>query len=203
MNLPSVRIPRCYAQGDQQDPVSYQLHGFCDSSQSGYAAVVYLRAKGKAGVQTAFVASKTPLSQLSIPRLELLSALILSRLITTVKVALEPLVALEEVYCWTDSKTVLHWIIGTDKEWKAFVENRVKEIRSLVPPSSWFHCPGAENPADIPSRSMHVSKLNSSLEWFHGPEWLQLSEDRWPSRQTEAKPPAKCVRKSSLQRQQA
>ena len=77
-----VKIPRCYTHGDQQDPVSYQLHGFLDSSLSGYAAVVYLRATSGASIRTAFVALKTrvaPLSQLTIPRLELLSSLILSR----------------------------------------------------------------------------------------------------------------------------
>ena len=171
-----VRIPRCYTPGDQQDTVSYQLHGFCDSSLSGYAAVVYLRAMSGASIQTAFVASKTrvaPLSQLTIPRLELLSALILSRLITTVEEALKPLVAIEKIYCWTDSTTALHWIIGTNKEWKTFVENQVKEIRSCVPPSSWNHCPGTENPADIPSRGTHTSKLSESPVRFRGPEWLQ------------------------------
>ena len=171
-----MRIPRCYTHGDQQDTVSYQLHGFCDSSLSGYAAVVYLRAMSGASIQTAFVASKTrvaPLSQLTIPRLELLSALILSRLITTVEEALKPLVAIEKIYCWTDSTTALHWIIGTNKEWKTFVENRVKEIRSCVPPSSWNHCPGTENPADIPSRGTHTSKLSESPVRFRGPEWLQ------------------------------
>ena len=30
-----VKIPRCYTHGDQQNPVSYQLHGFCDSSLIG------------------------------------------------------------------------------------------------------------------------------------------------------------------------
>ena len=160
-----VKIPRCYTHGDQQDTVSYQLHGFCDSSLSGYAAVVYLRATSGASIQTAFVASKTrvaPLSQLTIPRLELLSALILSRLITTVEEALKPLVAIEKIYCWTDSTTALHWMIGTNKEWKMFVENRVKEIRLCVPPSSWNYCPGTENPADIPSRGTHASKRSES-----------------------------------------
>ena len=65
-----------------------------------------------------------PLSQLTIPRLELLSGLILSRLITTVEEALKPLVAIEKIYCWTDSTTALHWIIGTNKEWKTFVERK-------------------------------------------------------------------------------
>ena len=121
-----VKIPRCYTHGDQQDPVSYQLHGFCDSSLSGYAVVVYLRTTSGASIQTAFVASKTrvaPLSQPTIPRLELLSPLILSRLITTVEEALKPLVAIEKIYSWTDSTTALRWIMGTNKEWKTFVES--------------------------------------------------------------------------------
>ena len=133
-----MKIPRCYTHGNQQDPVSYQLQGFCDSPLSGYTAVVYLRAASDASIQTAFVASKTrvaPLSQLTIPRLKLLSALIFSRLIAAVEEALKPLVEIEKIYYWTDSTTALHWIIGTNKEWKMFVENRVKEIRSCVPPS--------------------------------------------------------------------
>ena len=191
-----VKIPRCYTHGDQQVPVSYQLHGFCDSSLSGYAAVVYLRATSGAIIQTAFVASKTrvaPLSQLTIPRLELQSALNLSRLITTVEEALKPLVAIEKIYCWTDSTTALHWIMGTNKEWKTFLENRVKEVRSCVPPSSWNHCPGTENPADIPSRGTHPSKLSESPVWFRGPEWLQTRENMWPSLRTETEPPAECL----------
>ena len=196
LRIEHVKIPRCYTHEDQQDPVSYQLHGFCDSSLFGYAAVVYLRATSGASIQTAFVASKTrvaPLSQLTIPRLELLSALILSRLITTVEEALKPLVAIEKIYCWTDSTTALHWIIGTNKEWKTFVGNRVKEIRSCVPPSSWNHCPGTENPADIPSRGTHASKLSESPVWFRGLEWLQTREDMWPSHKTETEPPAECL----------
>ena len=198
LRIEHVKIPRCYTHEDQQDPVSYQLHGFCDSSLFGYAAVVYLRATSGASIQTAFVASKTRLAprshdQLMIPRLELLSALILSRLITTVEEALKPLVAIEKIYCWTDSTTALHWIIGTNKEWKTFVENRVKEIRSCVPPSSWNHCPGTENPADIPSRGTHASKLSESPVWFRGLEWLQTREDMWPSHKTETEPPAECL----------
>lgn len=67
-----------------------------------------------------------PLTKQSIPRLELLSALILSRLITTMMKALESLVEIDKVQCWTDSLAALYWIREMDKEWKMFVENRVK-----------------------------------------------------------------------------
>ena len=38
-----IRIPRCYLHKLDMNVLTHQLHGFCDSSQSGYAAVVYLR----------------------------------------------------------------------------------------------------------------------------------------------------------------
>ena len=106
---------------------------------------------------------------------------------------LKPLLTIEKIYCWTDSTTAFHWIIGTNKEWKTFVENRVQEIRSCVPPSSWNHCPGTENSADIPSRGTHASKLSESPVWFRAPEWLQTREDTWPSQKTETEPPAECL----------
>jgi len=64
--------------------------------------------------------------------------------ISSVSVALAPEVDLKESHCYTDSKVALYWIKGTEKEWKPFVENRVTEIRRLVLPTGWSHCPGRE-----------------------------------------------------------
>ena len=91
------------------------------------------------------------------------------------------MVTIDKLGCWNDSLTAIYWIRGTDKECRTFVENRVKEIRSLVAPEMWDHCPGPENPTDIPSRGMNPTKLSESEKWFHGPEWLLLSEKQWPS----------------------
>ena len=66
----------------------------------------------------------------------------------------------------------MFWIKGKDKEWKQFVHNRVREIRQLVPPKHWSHCPGKENPADLPSCGVSPKELETSLHWKHGPEWL-------------------------------
>ena len=61
-----------------------QLHGFSDASEKAYAAVVYMRSCYDNGtVDVKLVTSKSrvaPLSKQSIPRLELLGALILARL---------------------------------------------------------------------------------------------------------------------------
>ena len=121
-----------------------------------------------------------PLAKQTIPRLELLAALILSRLVYSVRVALLPVIKVDEVFCWTDSMTTLHWIKGVGREYKQFVENRVKEIRQNVPPESWSHCPGIENPADLPSRGMKAEALKQSETWWHGPPWLVEGKEKWP-----------------------
>lgn len=53
-----------------------------------------------------------------------------------------------------------------------FVANRVGEIQSLTPPSSWHQCPGHENPADLVSRGVLGDQIVSSKLWMCGPSWL-------------------------------
>ena len=62
------------------------------------------------------------------------------------------------------------------------MQNRVNEIRKLVPKTSWFHCSGKENPADIPSRGMMPLELSVSKLWRSGPEWLkgEVEQDSLP-----------------------
>lgn len=123
-----------------------------------------------------FVAAKTrvaPVGGMTIPRLELLSALMLSKLIDGIHAALETDLQLSDPVCFTDSKVALFWIRGAHHEWKQFVENRVTTIRSLVAPHHWKHCPGKQNPADIPSRGMSISDLADTPLWLRGPDWLR------------------------------
>ena len=68
------------------------MHGFSDASEQTFAAVVYLRAVYPDGtITTRLVAAKTrvaPIKKQSIPRLELLGALILARLANTIVTAM-------------------------------------------------------------------------------------------------------------------
>jgi len=167
-------VPRCYFGLLGKEGNCCSLVGFCDASAGAYAAVVYLRIEGSAGTTVSFVVSKTrvsPISQQSIPRLELLSTLLLAKLINSVSIALEAEIQLQ-THCYSDSKVALFWIKGTTKEWKPWVENRVNEIRKIVPADFWSHCPGTENPADIPSRGIAPAELASSKLWRYGPDWL-------------------------------
>ena len=83
---------------------------------------------------------------------------------------------LDEIRCFTDSKVTLCWIRGTDREWKQFVENRVREICRLVPVESWKHYPGRINPADIPSRGMSPAELSKCEQWLNGPKLNETTE---------------------------
>ena len=156
----TTSIPRCYFklfQAIGQEEGHCSLIGFCDASAGAYAAVVYLRIEESAGTTVNFVVSKTqvaPVNKQSMPRLELLLTLLLAKLISSVSVALDMDIQLQPHHCFSDSKVALFWIKGITKEWKPWVENRVNEVRKIVPAECWKHCPGNENPADIPSRGI-------------------------------------------------
>ena len=166
-----VSIPRSYHQGILDSVCSYSLCGFCDASTTAYAAVIYLVAKTETSTHTQFLASKTrvaPIQTLTIPRLDAVSSVLDSAI---------PDFMIE---CYTDSTVALHWIRGTTKEWKPFVQNRVNEIRQKITPDRWKHCAGVTNPADLPSRGITIAELHVSRLWRFGPDWLglgQISDD--------------------------
>ena len=94
--------------------VNTEVHGFSDASWRAYAAVVYLRmVDTQREVHTSFVTSKTrvaPIKRLTIPRLKLCGAHLLSQLISHVRTCLS--VPLSKAFVWTDSTVVLNWLTG-------------------------------------------------------------------------------------------
>ncbi|XP_026478309.1 uncharacterized protein LOC113384765 [Ctenocephalides felis] len=79
--LEGLSVPRCLF---KQVPVSIQCHGFADASLLAYGACVYLRATYEDGsISCHLICSKSkvaPLKQVTLPRLELLAALLLAKL---------------------------------------------------------------------------------------------------------------------------
>lgn len=190
-----VKVQRCYFAGITGNILDMTIHGFCDASVEAYAAVVYLKIKTTDGVFLRFVMSKTRVSPLkiqTIPRLELLSALILARLVVHVRDSLKGLGTIRTVLCWTDSTVVLSWIHGVHREWKQFVQNRVIEIRQLVPPESWNHCRSEENAADIASRGVSP-ELFPDQSWFCGPDWLKTNQEASKVISCEETLPSECL----------
>ena len=174
-----MRVPRCYFFGVAWRVRSTSLQGFCDASVNAYEAVVYLKIKTVDETYLKFVTSKTrvaPTVEQTIPRLELLSALILGRLISHIRSVLEEFIPISHVKCRSDSEVALYWIRGEEREWKQFVQNRVCEIRRLVPPNAWRHCSSKDNPADIASRGTSPVILAGST-WVSGPDRLKSYEE--------------------------
>ncbi|CAB4028547.1 Hypothetical predicted protein, partial [Paramuricea clavata] len=105
------------------------------------------------------IASKTrlsPLKAISIPRLELMGALIGVRLTKQVSTALE--IPVKDSTSWVDSMNVLHWIHGRSRDYKPFVAHRVGEIHDESCPDQWKHVPTELNPADYGSRGRNACK---------------------------------------------
>jgi len=65
------------------------------------------------------------------------------------------------------------------------VVNRIGEIQRLTTPDQWKYVPTKQNPADIASRGISVSKLACESLWWNGPEFLMLPKGQWPNRSVE------------------
>ena len=165
--IKGIAISRCVYDSLKQEVLECYLHGFGDASNKAYCAVVYFVYRTWDGVHVRLLTSRSrvaPLKELTIPRLELMSARILAQLMSTVKNALEEQVTLNGTSYWLDSKTAICWIQNRG-EWKQFVRHRVNEILKLSAKDEWRHCPGEDNPADIGSRGALGSKLKDEELW--------------------------------------
>ena len=178
-----IQIKRCLYETGGESVTECYLHGFGDASKKAYCAMVYLAYRTEDGkTHVRLVASKTrvaPLKELSIPRLELMSARILAQLVNTIKNALSSQLEVNGVRYWLDSKTALSWIQNKG-EWKQFVRHRVNEILRLGSKVEWSYCPTEENPADIGSRGAIASQLKEDELWWQGPQWLSGNPQDWP-----------------------
>ena len=136
--------------------------GFSDASEVAYSAVVFMVSEDDKGTKNvSFVSSKSriaPLGGQTIPRMELLGALILSRLVVKIKEALQGFVEVSNVLCLTDSTVACWWIKNTASIYKQFVQERVKEIRRNVG-------------ADLPSRGCYCDEFDAAT-FLTGPDWL-------------------------------
>jgi hypothetical protein len=77
-----------------------------------------------------------PLKQITLPKLELMGAVVGARLARHLLDNLGDM----EIHFWSDSQIVLNWIMCI-KPLKTFIANRVKEIKNLVKNQQWKYCP--------------------------------------------------------------
>ena len=171
-DLELVKIPRCL-----KDPSlkveELSIHTFSDAPENAYTAVVYARHVYEDGNITArMIMSKSrlaPLKAVSIPRLELLGALIGLRLTRQVCSALK--IPTNGVTYWVDSVNVGYWIQGQSREYKPFIAHRVGEIHEFSAPNQLRYVPMDVNPADLGKRSLTVEESAGADLWWKGPNF--------------------------------
>ena len=192
-DLPQVKIPRCL----RTEPEGiHTLHAFSDASQNAYGAVVYSRFQTLTGdVICRIISSKSkvaPLTAVSIPRLELMAAVVAVRLAQDVTNALD--VDMSTCTFWSDSMDVLHWVRSQSRTFKPFVAHRIGEIQRLTNPQQWRYVPTKENPADLLSRGLKAKELAGGSKWWNGPAFLKSDPVEWPENKLERKPDCKEVK---------
>ncbi|KAG8176699.1 hypothetical protein JTE90_003835 [Oedothorax gibbosus] len=83
------------------------------------------------------------------------------------------------IFAWTNSRVVLHWLSDQPTRWKTFVANRVSDIQSNLDATRRF-VPSAQNPADLATRKVTPVDLQARSLWWNGHEWLAEPQSQWP-----------------------
>ncbi|XP_055589494.1 uncharacterized protein LOC129741739 [Uranotaenia lowii] len=186
-DLGKVRIPRCYFPSPfPKNLENLQIHVFVDASEAAFSSVAYFRLEMDGVVQVAFIGSKTkvaPLKTVSIPRLELKSAVLGTRLLNTI--SSQHTFRIGHRYMWSDAGVCLAWIRSKDhRKYHQFVSVRVGEILMSTDPRDWRWVPSKMNVADQATKWKEGPQLSMQNPWFRAPEFLYEPEKRWPKERT-------------------
>lgn len=178
--LSTIRILR-YVATQLQSRV--QLCGFCDASERGYAAVVYLRVTSLTGQVSVFLlGAKTkmaPMKTITIPKLELCATVLLARWMARMHQILDGKLYVDGLFAWSDSQVTLSWLKNSHVGFKVFISNREHKVRQLLPSCQWFYIRSSENPADCASRGLLPSELTEHSLYWSGPTFLKKSIETW------------------------
>ena len=178
-HLRCVQIPRCIFQS-VECMITNELHVFSDASERGYGVAGYLRCLEEHGnIRSHLIYGKArvaPLKAITVPRLELVAALLAAKVSKQLVEELD--IEVSRTCLWTDSAIVLHYIANTSTRYATFVANRTRRIQELTSCSQWRFISTSHNPADVASRGIEANSLKL-FTWLHGPDWLNEPEEKW------------------------
>lgn len=175
-----LKIPRQYAPIVMTSSRT-ELHVFMDASERAYAACAYVRIQHEESIYISLISAKAkvvPLKVISIPRCELLAAVIGTRLSKSIQDLHS--IKFDEVTYWSDSKCVLLWINSDELRFKQFVGIRISEILEHTSRAQWRYVPSKLNVADDATKC-NETEIRDTSRWFKGPEFLIKSKDEWPN----------------------
>ena len=188
-----LEIPRMrFKYANMSDVSSLELHTFCDAGKEAFATSSYFVATinsyryislimAKAKVAPIKMKSMTEIRE--IPRLELLSCALASRLTTTIINLHQDLKF--DVFIWSDSEVALRWIKNPNQMLPKFAVGPVDTILENTDAENWRYVDSKNNVADIATKfkSFDFGDINS--EWFQGPRFLKLSQQYWPAQKVD------------------
>ena len=120
-------------------------------------------------VTSRLIAAKSKLASLTpmtVPRLELMSAILGLRLKQALLTVLEG--PMQSVTFYSDNTYVLRWIRGRGKDFRPFVANRIGEIQMFTELSQWQHVSTIANAADLCTGGASPSELAECSLWWNG-----------------------------------
>ncbi|XP_018377653.1 PREDICTED: uncharacterized protein LOC108770516 [Trachymyrmex cornetzi] len=134
---------------------TFDIYEFGDASETAYGACLYAVSTDEQGISHSELicarAKVAPLKTISLPRLELEAALLLSQLYNIVKRACAD--RINKVILCSDSTVTLGWIKTLPHTLKTFVANRISKIFCSL------HVASEDNPADLLSRGVTMQRL--------------------------------------------
>lgn len=177
-SLSTLKIPRFIPTTPHS---TNQIIGFCDASEKGYAANIYIRTETLENISVHLIKAKSkvaPLKTMSIPRLELSAAQLLTEVVLS-STHLTQTVDPQNIILFSDSAIVLMWLKTPPYKLKTFVANRVVNILESTNPKQWHHVTSKENPCDCASRGLTPEELVNFDLWWKGPQFLYTPFDSW------------------------
>ena len=174
-------MPHCFKSSLYKSVKTTEIHCFADASSYVYGACLYLRLVDCENNITCWLTAKSrlaPIKAISIPRLELTSAILAVRLNSIACKELD--VPASSSFFWTDSTAVLLSLCNTTKRFPTFVANRLSIIEKNRDKNQWNHVSSKLIPADPASRGYSDEALLKCEKWMHGPQFLQENASQWP-----------------------
>jgi hypothetical protein len=175
-SLRTIEFDRCFL---VDKPSSIELHGFSDASENAFGACIYIVSRNNLGdVKSMLICAKSkiaPIERQTLPRLELMGAVVLAELYQKVMLSLN--LSINGLFLWSDSTILLCWLKKSEDRLEQFVHNRIVKIHQLTPNCIWHHVPTKSNPADLVSRGVFPQDIVKCNLWWHGPEFLVKGSD--------------------------